>query len=183
VARQREYGDRQRLSLAVSHIDGLIRRRKLAYIEIATDWPGAADLVTPNSAAALSSVMARVDVLLTNRLHGLVFALRNGVPALAVDGIAGGDKLSAQARVLNWPVCLLADEATPEALDAAFAWCRSAEARAKAREVSAVAAAAAAEVETSVATMLALSAKSGVVPPASAAPSWTGRFVSRLFGR
>jgi hypothetical protein len=138
VKRQREYGDRQQLSHAVAQIDGLITRHKLAYIDIATDWPGAPDLVMDNSAEALSSIISRVDVLLTNRLHGLVFALKSGVPALAIDGIEGGDKLSAQARVLGWP-CLRAKEVTPAALDEALHWCLSPEARQKAQQVCATA--------------------------------------------
>jgi hypothetical protein len=42
--------------------------------------------------------MRRVDVLLTNPLHGLVYALHNGVPTIAVDPVAGAAKLAAQAR-------------------------------------------------------------------------------------
>lgn len=130
VARQREYGERQRHALSLSLIDDLIRRRNLPSIEIATDWPDAAGLIAPNSASVVSSIIARVDVLITNRLHGMVFALRNGVPALAIDSIAGGDKLTAQARVLNWPKCLQAEVASPQELDKALDWCLTPEARA-----------------------------------------------------
>lgn len=162
VARQREYGDRQRHSLALSLIDDLIARHQLPSIEIATDWPRAGTLSIPNSAAALSGLISHVDVLLTNRLHGLVFALRNGVPALAIDAVAGGDKVTAQARVLGWPVCLLADQATPSTLDAALKWCLTAEARAAARAASEAASKVAGEIEKSVAPILTLTTKSEV---------------------
>lgn len=176
VKRQREYGDRQKLELAVSQIDGLIARHTLPYIDIATDWPGAKERAVANSTEALSSIISRVDVLLTNRLHGLVFALKNGVPALAIDGIEGGDKLSAQARVLGWPVCLRAGEATEHALDEALAWCLSAEAKEKARSVSAAAAETARGMQALVMPILAQPAKG----EARVEPAGLGALLRRL---
>lgn len=129
VARQREYGNRQRHDLALALIDDLIMRQQLPAIEIDTHWPRSCSLIIPNSVESLTSLIARVDVLITNRLHGLVFSLHVGVPALAIDAVAGGDKLSAQARVLNWPACLLAERATPTRLDEVLSWCLTSEAR------------------------------------------------------
>ncbi|PZS37364.1 MAG: hypothetical protein DLM62_19660 [Pseudonocardiales bacterium] len=36
----------------------------------------------------LESMIRRLDVVVTTRMHGLVLALKNGIPALAVDPIA-----------------------------------------------------------------------------------------------
>ena len=68
------------------------------------------------SPGELLSVVARLDVMVTTRLHGLVTALRCGVPALAVDPVEGGAKVAAQARAWEWPAALTAEEAAPEAL-------------------------------------------------------------------
>ena len=86
------------------------------------------------SRAELEAVISRLDVLVTTRLHGLVFALSNGVPALALDPIAGGAKVAAQARAVGWPAVVLPEEATPERLEELWGWCLSAEAREAARE-------------------------------------------------
>lgn len=36
-------------------------------------------------------------------MHGLALALKAGVPALGVDPVAGGGKVSRQAEALGWP--------------------------------------------------------------------------------
>ncbi|MBL8537396.1 MAG: hypothetical protein JNM59_08335 [Hyphomonadaceae bacterium] len=170
VKRQREYGARQRHNETLALIDDLIRRRNLASIEIATDWPSASTLVANNSSTILSSILSRVDVLLTNRLHGFVYALRNGVPVLAIDAVAGGDKLTRQARALGWPVCLQADTATTAEIDRSFAWCLSEEARSAAKAVSAAAMEAARAIEEEAAAALVLPPKPrpARLPPRSA---------------
>lgn len=38
------------------------------------------------------TVLSRMDVVVTTRLHGLVLALKCGVPVLAVDPVAGGER-------------------------------------------------------------------------------------------
>jgi hypothetical protein len=132
IRTQEEYGIRQKHSKVVDSINDLIERRRLPVIDIDTRWPRASNASGIESPAEVSALINVVDTLITNRLHGLVFALRNGVPVLAVDSVAGGDKVTAQARILDWPVCLQADEATPEAMDAALDWCLTADARAAA---------------------------------------------------
>ena len=52
----------------------------------------------------IDSLIARMDVVVTTRLHGMVLALKNGVPAVVVDPIEGGAKITRQAEVLRWPV-------------------------------------------------------------------------------
>ena len=68
------------------------------------------------NAAELAALVAKTDAVVTTRLHGLVFALLAGVPAAAVDPIAGGAKVAAQARAIGWPHVLTADAADEEAL-------------------------------------------------------------------
>jgi Polysaccharide pyruvyl transferase len=95
----------------------------------ARDW---AHCATPGQ---FESVIRRLDVVVTTRLHGLVLALKNGVPVLAVDPVPGGAKVTAQARAWDWPV-LTAGEGGgpgPASLDRLWSWCLSAEGVSRAR--------------------------------------------------
>jgi hypothetical protein len=56
------------------------------------------------------SVGAVEGVVQRPRLHGLVFALRSGVPALAIDPVPGGAKVSSQAAAVGWLASLRPDE-------------------------------------------------------------------------
>jgi len=101
------------------------------------------DWRSPATAGQVLAVVARLDVVVTTRLHGLVLALRSGVPAVAVDPVAGGGKVGAQARAWGWPAVVSAEQVLqdgPPALAAAYAWCRSATGRAAAQRAAAGAA-------------------------------------------
>jgi hypothetical protein len=106
------------------------------------DWLGALDCArlfldtrlahgdwrNPATPAQVESAIARTDVVVTTRLHGLVLALKNGVPALAIDPVAGGAKVAGQAAAWNWPVLLPrpGDPALNRSeLDRLWAWCLS----------------------------------------------------------
>jgi hypothetical protein len=83
--------------------------------------------------AEVATLIARSDVVVTTRMHGLVLALREGVPAVAIDPIAGSAKVSRQARAIGWPAALLAEDVSDTALGEAFDWCLTDEAREQAR--------------------------------------------------
>jgi hypothetical protein len=95
----------------------------------------------PATPAQLEAVIQRLDVVLTTRLHGLVLALKNGVPALAVDPVAGGAKVAAQAAAWDWPAVVLArgdgEPADPAELSRQWAWCLSEAGRGRARAAAA----------------------------------------------
>ena len=80
----------------------------------------------------VTSAIRKMDLVVTTRLHGTVLSLSQGVPALAIDPIRGGAKISRQAATIGWPAILLAETARIEDLREAFAYCRSEEARRKA---------------------------------------------------
>ena len=136
IARQVEYGDRQRHPQAIALLKSIIDQHDVAHIEVDTRWPRARNIGGLRSPAEILSIMRRLDMLLTNRLHGMVYALRAGVPVLAIDSVAGGDKLTAQAKVLGWPAVTTVEEASPEWIGQTFAWCLSAEGRDAARSVA-----------------------------------------------
>ena len=126
---QREYGGRQRHAEAVSLMRRLVRARELAVVEIDTRWPAYRNAGGLGSPTQVISVIERMDVLLTNRLHGMVFALKVGVPVLAIDPVAGGGKVTAQGKVLQWPAVSTVDAASPDWLERTLEWCLSEEGR------------------------------------------------------
>lgn len=86
------------------------------------------------TAAQVESLVARMDAVVTTRLHGLVLAIKHGVPPVAVDPIAGGAKLRRQAEAIGWPVLLAAESLTDDALARALDYCLTREAQGLARE-------------------------------------------------
>jgi len=126
------FPDRDRQEHARVAIRRLAYSRPAAVVEIDTrlDIDNASGLRTP---AEVETVIARMDVVVTTRLHGLALALRNGVPAVAVDPVAGGDKITAQARAVDWPCGFAVDDASDDVLAEALSFALSPEGRARAR--------------------------------------------------
>ena len=86
------------------------------------------------TAAEIESLIARMDVVFTTRLHGLVLALKNGVPAIAIDPAPDGGKIRRQAETIGWPLVFNAQNVTNAQLRQAFAYCLTAAARRDAAE-------------------------------------------------
>jgi hypothetical protein len=127
---QGEYEDGMH-DVAVQAIRRLVGSRELAAIEIDTRLDvNEHGLRTP---AEVESLIARMDAVVTTRLHGLVLALKNGVPALAVDPIKGGAKVKRQAETIGWSTCLTADALADTELERALDWCLTESAREEAR--------------------------------------------------
>lgn len=132
---QGEYGARRRHHAVADAVTSWLAGLDVARLELDTrvdprDWR------LPATAEQVLAVVARLDVVVTSRMHGLVLALRAGVPALAVDPVAGGGKVSAQARAWGWPGVLGAEDVLgaggADALDDRLAWCTSGAGRAAA---------------------------------------------------
>jgi len=131
VKKQSSYSGREHHEEARQLFDGVIRRHDFAVFDLDTRWYR--DKNTLKSPAHFLSALQRVDLLFTNRLHGMVYAIKAGVPVIAIDAIEGGAKVSAQAKAIGWPQCIPIDEATPARLEEAVAWCLSPAAREVAR--------------------------------------------------
>lgn len=125
---QREYGSDRR--------HDVVHRQVLEWINEITCAPMVVDtrLDSHNgrmcsSVEEVAALLARADVVITSRVHGLVFALVQGIPALALDTIAGGGKVSAQAAAWDWPAVLPAEDMQGSAeharslLDRWWNWC------------------------------------------------------------
>jgi hypothetical protein len=108
-------------------IDQLLASREAASVRIDTRLDrNATGLRTP---AEVESLIARMDVVVTTRLHGLVLALKNVVPVVAIDPIAGGAKVLRQAQTVDWPHAFAADAVSDDQLARAFSACLTEEAR------------------------------------------------------
>ena len=130
VHSQRQYKGRGRHDVAHAALRTLVASRPGAVVPIDTRLEN--NPAGLRSAAEVESVIARMDIVVTTRLHGVVLALKNGVPALAIDPISGGAKIAAQCRVLKWPLVFDVDRLDAAELERGFDWCLSAEARAQA---------------------------------------------------
>ena len=127
IDEQPEYGNDDLRGAANEAFDRLIASREMSVVRIDTRLDvNAAGLRTPSE---VESLIARMDVVLTTRLHGLVLGIKNGVPAIAIDSVAGGHKVSRQAETLGWPYVFRADGLDEEALRLAFDACLRQETR------------------------------------------------------
>ncbi|MFI6037287.1 polysaccharide pyruvyl transferase family protein [Streptomyces sp. NPDC051315] len=132
---QHEYGRQRRHEQVAEQVTRWLAGKDCARLELDTrldtrDWRLCA---TP---AQLESVLTRLDLVVTDRLHGLVLALRAGVPALAVDPVAGGAKVTAQARACAWPALVPAERLDGRELQRWWHWCLTS-GRVTARQIAA----------------------------------------------
>lgn len=86
------------------------------------------------STSEVTALIGRADLVLTTRLHGLVLALSQSIPVVALDSVPGGAKVIAQARALGWPAAMTVDELDEEKLADHYDWCLTPEAREHARD-------------------------------------------------
>jgi hypothetical protein len=116
-------------------IEGLVASRAMAAVPIDTRLDeNSTGLRTP---AEVESLIAKMDVVLTTRVHGMVLAIKNGVPPLVIDPIAGGRKVMAQARAVGWKLAFTADQLDDAGLEAALDYCLSAAGRTEVARVRA----------------------------------------------
>ena len=115
------YGNRQRHKQVAKAISEYLSRGEVAYVTLDTlhrDNP-----VKIGNVVHYENLVARLDAVITTRLHGLVFAIKRGIPAVAIDAIAGGAKVSAQANSINWPQVHKGDTVDADQISAAVEKC------------------------------------------------------------
>lgn len=124
--------DEALVDLANAAVARLVGSREMAVVTIDTRL----DINSTNlrTKAEVESLLARMDAVITTRLHGTVLSLKNGVPVLALDPEPGGGKVLRQAEVLGWPAVFTVDSVDDEKMRQALEYCLSQEARAKAKE-------------------------------------------------
>lgn len=130
VHHQKEYADGAHEETDAA-IESVLAARDVAVVRIDTRLDvNAGGLRTP---AQVEALIARMDAVVTTRLHGLVLALKNGVPVVAVDPVAGGAKVSRQAETIGWPVISHAEEPDRSEIARTLDFCLTDEARLLAR--------------------------------------------------
>ena len=148
VHEQKEYADGLHEQVRET-LDRFFADRDAACMPIDTrlDIPNESGLTSP---AQIESAIAKMDLVVTTRLHGLALSLKNGVPVIAIDPISGGGKVLRQAESLGWPVACSADQLTEASLEQSFAFCLTDEAVKRASECAEAARASLADVRTQV---------------------------------
>jgi hypothetical protein len=67
-----------------------------------------------SSVSQFEALVRRCDFIISSRLHGLVYGLKNNIPVIAIDPISGGGKLTKQAQAINWPIIINGDTVSEE---------------------------------------------------------------------
>ena len=134
---QPAYGDRQRHQRVRRIVEEFLRTNRVVPVRLDT-------LIQNNqtcieTVAQFEALVRRVDLVISTRLHGMVFSLKNKTPVIAIDPVAGGAKVTAQARALGWPLLFNGDALSKEELEHAVALCLSDAMKDKAESVRATA--------------------------------------------
>jgi hypothetical protein len=122
-----EYPDRDQQPIARAAVNELMETCTAARVHIDTRLD--ANATGLRTAAEVESLIARMDAVVTTRLHGLVLGLKNGVPALAIDPVAGGAKIKRQAASVGWPAAITVDRLEIGQLSRALDFCLSSKGR------------------------------------------------------
>ena len=128
--KQLEYGKNSLHQRADETIKNFLSTKEAAVVMIDTALEN--NQGNLKTAREIESLIAKTDVVITTRLHGTVLSIKNGVPVIPIDPIYGGAKISAQVRILDWPILFNADSIDEQKLSDAFDYCLTKEAGAKA---------------------------------------------------
>lgn len=112
-------------------IAGLRDRHSAAWVDIDTRLD--VNSTGLRSEGEVEALIARMDALVTTRLHGLVIALKNGVPVLVIDAVPGGGKITRQCARIGWTNVIGLAGLDDAALDGALRFALSEEGRSAAR--------------------------------------------------
>ena len=153
VHAQSEYGSRGRHADVDAMIEGFLAGQDAAIVRIDTRLDE--NKTGLRTSQEVESLIRQMDVIVTTRLHGLVLGLKNGVPVVAIDAIAGGAKVTSQAKALGWPLVLSADDLSEDAIGRAYTQALEPASKALAQTCVAAARCELAEVERTFAAFLA----------------------------
>jgi hypothetical protein len=123
VDRQKKYGIKQRHLYIRYVITEYLKKGDVAPIWLDTN----ANLNSMNisNKYQFESIISRTDLVVTNRLHGVVLSLKNAIPVIAIDPVVGGGKVSAQVKALGWPILISAEEFSEKKLHQTIKYCLS----------------------------------------------------------
>ena len=121
VHAQKMYGNRQRHQRVEAAINEYLSRGEVTSIIL--DTLHYENPVKIENAVQYENLVSRLDAVISTRLHGMVFALKRGVPVVAIDAIAGGAKVTAQANAVGWPLVLNGDTVDADQISASVKQC------------------------------------------------------------
>jgi Polysaccharide pyruvyl transferase len=130
--KQLEYGNHSLHEKANEVIRNLISEREASVVMIDTSLENNQGGLRTHG--EIESLIAKMDMVITTRLHGTVLALKNGVPVIPIDPIEGGAKISIQVKTLGWPLLFNYGNMYRADLLNAFDFCLTENARNLARE-------------------------------------------------
>ncbi len=133
VHSQYEYGEKQRHQQVSRAVEEYLEESNVAFIYLDTLCRENEFGIT--SANNFESIVARLDVVISSRLHGMVFSLKNEVPVVAIDAIAGGAKLTKQAKAVEWPLVLDGDAVNKKMISESVQKCLQEPLKQRAKEV------------------------------------------------
>jgi hypothetical protein len=102
-------------------ISRLLASRELAVVPIDTRLDR--NRFGLRTSSEVESLFARMDAVVTTRLHGLVLSLKNGIPVVALDPEPAGGKITRQAEAIKWPSTFRVGTATDRDLCDALDYC------------------------------------------------------------
>ncbi|HKO79478.1 MAG TPA: polysaccharide pyruvyl transferase family protein, partial [Chitinophagaceae bacterium] len=135
--KQKEYGNKALHEKANAAIEQLFKKVEVARIPIDTSLLNNSGGL--RTSGEVESLIAKMDLVITTRLHGTALAIKNGVPVIAIDPISGGAKITSQVEALNWPLLFNAESLDENKLLEAFHYCLTWDARIRARQCAAAA--------------------------------------------
>lgn len=134
VHKQKEYGKRALHERAEAIINDFISHTEAAVVHIDTAIPdNKGQLRTP---AEVEALIKKMDLVITTRLHGVVLALKNEIPVIPIDPIAGGAKITQQVITIGWPILFNAESLCINSLLAAYKFSLTPGARLQAKNVA-----------------------------------------------
>src|SRR6185436_9809614 len=136
VGPQEEYPT-ERHDLAQSIMENILKSRDVAVVPIDTRLD--INKHGLSSPAQIESLIAKMDVVFTTRLHGAVIALRRQVPPVVIDSIPGGTKLYKQMKRIGWPLAFHTGDLDRKRVEEAFDYALTEAARQEAIKCAAAA--------------------------------------------
>lgn len=118
VHKQKEYGSRCRHEEVDAQIKSQLASIDAAVVPIDTRLDHNATNL--NTIGQIETMIAAMDLTVTTRLHGTILSLKNGVPPIVIDPIAGGAKVISQCEHIGWKWCSRAEDLTADWLKQAI---------------------------------------------------------------
>lgn len=114
VGPQKEYSLQQH-SKVEEIVFATLNQLNLPYVRIDTKLPY--NEYGLKSEKEIISVISKMDLVITTRLHGSILSLKSHVPFITIDPISMGAKVTRQLTKIEWPLTIGVDSLTTERLE------------------------------------------------------------------